>query len=207
MSQEEPNKHLRRTSPEPHAPQPRAASDGGARVPPESSAAAAPSEPSDTDLPEQLQTPDHPMPPWVQKGATRSPSSVTGQVLRIGGDFGNLARRNTLVVDKTLIYKALINSLDKVICVCLPHRFGKTFNIWIVEEFFNVVTSSDVKSVDGIIDLAAGRKKRFKLFDKSLLYTTEPKFFVLTLKLMRMTGYRQKFSSKSQLLRRAAADC
>ncbi|KAJ2862263.1 hypothetical protein GGH94_004374 [Coemansia aciculifera] len=154
---QEPNKCLCRTSPEPHAPQPRATSDGKVCTPPENSVATAASKPLGTDLPKQPQTPDCPMPLWVQKGTTRSPSRVTGQMLRVGGNFGNLARRNTLVVDKTLICKALIDSLDGAICICLPRHFGKTFNLLIVEGVFKVVTSSDVKPADGTVDLAAGR--------------------------------------------------
>ncbi|KAJ2037671.1 hypothetical protein H4S04_008520, partial [Coemansia sp. S16] len=52
-----------------------------------------------------------------------------------------------------------------------------TFNLSIVEEFFNVVTSNDVKPVDGTVDLEAGRTERLKLFEESLLYTTEREFF------------------------------
>ncbi|KAJ2064573.1 hypothetical protein GGI17_000900 [Coemansia sp. S146] len=98
-------------------------------------------------------------------------------MIRFGGDFGRIARKNGLIVDKTLLCKALIDCPVETICICLPRRFGKMFNLSIVEEFFNVVTSSDVKPVDGTIDLAAGRAERFKLFEKSLLQTTKPKFF------------------------------
>ncbi|KAJ2058657.1 Cytoplasmic GTPase/eEF2-like protein (ribosomal biogenesis) [Coemansia sp. S2] len=95
----------------------------------------------------------------------------------VGGDFGHIARKNGLIVDKTLICKALIDYNVEAICVCLPRRFGKTFNLSIVEEFFNVVTSNDVKPVDGTVDLEAGRTERLKLFEESLLYTTEREFF------------------------------
>ncbi|KAJ2100423.1 hypothetical protein GGI16_003718, partial [Coemansia sp. S142-1] len=52
-----------------------------------------------------------------------------------------------------------------------------TFNLSIVEEFFNVVTSNDVKPVDGAVGLEVGRTERLKLFEEFLLHTTEREFF------------------------------
>ncbi|KAJ2046169.1 Cytoplasmic GTPase/eEF2-like protein (ribosomal biogenesis) [Coemansia sp. S16] len=95
----------------------------------------------------------------------------------VGGDFGHIARKNGLIVDKMLICKALIDYNVEAICVCLPRRFGKTFNLSIVEEFFNVVTSNDVKPVDGAFDLEASRTERLKLFEEFLLHTTERELF------------------------------
>ncbi|KAJ2835220.1 hypothetical protein FBU31_001682 [Coemansia sp. 'formosensis'] len=172
-----PSKRLRRSSFESQI-QPQATSDGELGAPSESSTAAAITRaPRDTIPSEPPQTPNHGMPPWVQAGVTRSPSSVTGNQLQANGDFGCIARNNGLIVDKTRLCKALFDCNAKVVCVCLPRRFGKTFNLSIVEEFFNVITNNDIKPVDGSIDTEAGRAERMKLFEKSLLLTTESEFF------------------------------
>ncbi|KAJ2252102.1 hypothetical protein GGI13_003473 [Coemansia sp. RSA 455] len=179
MSQKGPNKRPRCASPEPFAQHQAAPDNGirGVRLPLDSRAVADASEHQDDVLPEQPHTPDRPMPPWIQKGATRSPSSVTGQMLRVGGDFGHIARKNGLIVDRTLICKALIDCDVEVICVCLPRRFEEFLNDRKVERLFNVVTSNDVKPVDGTVDLEAGRTERLKLFEESLLHTTERELF------------------------------
>ncbi|KAJ2814982.1 hypothetical protein FBU31_007098 [Coemansia sp. 'formosensis'] len=122
--------------------------------------------PPDTVPSELPQIPNHGMPLWVLAGVTRSPSSVTGNQLQVGGDFGCIARNNGLIVDKTRLCKALFDCKIEAICVCLPRRFGKTFNLSIVEEFFNVVTNNDIKPVDGSIDIEAGQAERMKLFEK-----------------------------------------
>ncbi|KAJ2641211.1 hypothetical protein IW137_003167, partial [Coemansia sp. RSA 1287] len=61
--------------------------------------------------------------------------------------------------------------------VCLPSHFGKTFNLSVIEEFFNVVTCQDAEPVNGSIDKAAGRANRMKLFKDSLLREENPEFF------------------------------
>ncbi|KAJ2282961.1 hypothetical protein GGH14_001224 [Coemansia sp. RSA 370] len=61
--------------------------------------------------------------------------------------------------------------------VCLPSHFGKTFNLSVIEEFFNVVTCKDAKLVDGSVDKAAGRANRMVLFKDTLLREENPEFF------------------------------
>ncbi|KAJ2889278.1 hypothetical protein GGI21_006635, partial [Coemansia aciculifera] len=122
-------------------------------------------------------TPDHHQPAWVAAGVHKSPSKASGKKLWIGGDFGRIARKNGLIVDKTLMCKLLVDNISEAICICLPRRFGKTFSLSIIEEFFNVVHGNDVDPVDGLIDIVAPPASRLKLFEDSLLWKDERAFF------------------------------
>ncbi|KAJ1987663.1 hypothetical protein GGI25_005655 [Coemansia spiralis] len=106
-----------------------------------------------------------------------SPSKVSGSKIIIGIDFGNMARETGLIVDKTLVCKAFLTSALTPLCICLPRRFGKTFNLSIIEEFFNVANASDAAPVNGHLDEQACRLSRGKLFEDSLLRTEESEFF------------------------------
>ncbi|KAI9506485.1 hypothetical protein BX070DRAFT_242958 [Coemansia spiralis] len=106
-----------------------------------------------------------------------SPSKVSGSKIITGIDFGTMARKTGLIVDKTLVCKAFLASALTPLCICLPRRFGKTFNLSIIEEFFNVVNASDAAPADGHLDEQACRLSRRKLFEDSLLRTEESEFF------------------------------
>ncbi|KAJ2003257.1 hypothetical protein GGI04_003033 [Coemansia thaxteri] len=106
-----------------------------------------------------------------------SPTKVAGSRVSVGGDFGTIARRDGLIVDKTPLCYRLFEDVNEAACVCLPRRFGKTFNLSIVEEFFNVVAVDDVRSPSGRVDAVAGKAARFELFENSLLLTEHPEFF------------------------------
>ncbi|KAJ2008221.1 hypothetical protein H4R26_000341 [Coemansia thaxteri] len=111
------------------------------------------------------------MPARMREHIRMSPTKVAGSRVSVGGDFGTIARRDGLIVDKTPLY------VNEAACVCLPRRFGKTFNLSIVEEFFNVVAVDDVRSPSGRVDAVAGKAARFELFENSLLLTEHPEFF------------------------------
>ncbi|KAI8317858.1 hypothetical protein GQ54DRAFT_315080 [Martensiomyces pterosporus] len=76
-------------------------------------------------------------------------SKVSGTRIQTGSDFGVMARNTDIIVDKTLICKALVKRGGAPVDVCLPRRFGKTFNLSIIEEFLNVANSSDPHPVGG----------------------------------------------------------
>ncbi|KAJ2661183.1 hypothetical protein IW148_003450 [Coemansia sp. RSA 1199] len=126
-----------------------------------------------------LQTPlnNHNLPQQVVQQASSSSTKAHGTIIDVTGDFGTIARQGGLVLDKSLICKALLDTPSAPIRVCLPRRFGKTFNLSVIEEFFNVVTCKDAEPVDGSIDEAAGRANRMKLFKDSLLHEEYPEFF------------------------------
>ncbi|KAI8317996.1 hypothetical protein GQ54DRAFT_336526, partial [Martensiomyces pterosporus] len=81
-----------------------------------------------------------------------APSKVSGTRIQTGSDFGVMARNTGIIVDKTLICKAFLKPGRAPVCVCLPRRFGKTFDLSTIEEFLNVVNSSDAHPMDGHID-------------------------------------------------------
>ncbi|KAJ1850678.1 hypothetical protein LPJ76_006365, partial [Coemansia sp. RSA 638] len=113
----------------------------------------------------------------ILQRANSSPTKVHGTIINETGDFGRIFRRGGIVLDKSLLCKALFDTSSAPIRVCLPRRFGKTFNLSVIEEFFNVVTCKDAEPADGSIDEAAGRANRMKLFDDSLLRGEHPEFF------------------------------
>ncbi|KAJ2160510.1 hypothetical protein GGF46_002210 [Coemansia sp. RSA 552] len=107
----------------------------------------------------------------------RSSLKVHGDRIRTGGDFGATIRRNGIVVDKSLICRVFWEDRAKAVCVHLPRRFGKTFNLSIIEEFFNVVTMRDMPRGSASFDKELGKAARRELFDQSLLETEAPRFF------------------------------
>ncbi|KAI8318563.1 hypothetical protein GQ54DRAFT_300198, partial [Martensiomyces pterosporus] len=60
------------------------------------------------------------------------------------------------------------------VCVSLRRRFGKTFNLSTIEEFLNVVNSSDAHPVNGQMDEQACHWAREGLFEGTLLEEREP---------------------------------
>ncbi|KAI9506468.1 hypothetical protein BX070DRAFT_259824 [Coemansia spiralis] len=105
------------------------------------------------------------------------PSKVSGSKIITGIDFGTMARKTGLIVDKTLVCKAFLASAPTPLWICLPRRFGKSFSLSLIEEFFNVVNASDAAPADGHLDEQACRLSRRKLFEDSLLRTEESEFF------------------------------
>ncbi|PIA14254.1 hypothetical protein COEREDRAFT_82915 [Coemansia reversa NRRL 1564] len=99
-----------------------------------------------------------------------------------------LYSRNTLVVDKTLICKAFLETEHKNIRICVPECFGKTFNLSVIADFFNVITKHDMPRSDNAIiykhhkssavfDSSVAQDNRMKLFEGSLLLQEQPNFF------------------------------
>ncbi|KAJ2277953.1 hypothetical protein EV176_001940, partial [Coemansia sp. RSA 451] len=119
---------------------------------------------------------NHNLPQQVVQQASSSPVKVHGTIINVSGDFGRVARQGGIVLDKSLLCKALFDT-PAPIRVCLPRRFGKTFNLSVIEEFFNVITCQDAEPVNGSIDKAAGRANRMELFKDSLLRGEHPEFF------------------------------
>ncbi|KAJ2495594.1 hypothetical protein GGH96_006337, partial [Coemansia sp. RSA 1972] len=113
----------------------------------------------------------------ILQRATSSPTKVHGNIINVSGDFGTVSRHRGIVLDKSLLCKALFDTSLAPIRVCLPRRFGKTFNLSVIEEFFNVVTCKDAEPVNGSIDEAAGRANRMELFKDSILRGEHPEFF------------------------------
>ncbi|KAJ2131069.1 hypothetical protein GGF48_001732, partial [Coemansia sp. RSA 921] len=130
----------------------------------------------DTELILQMPLNNHNLPQQVVQQASSSPVKVHGTIINVSGDFGRVARQGGIVLDKSLLCKALFDT-PAPIRVCLPRRFGKTFNLSVIEEFFNVITCQDAEPVNGSIDKAAGRANRMELFKDSLLRGEHPEFF------------------------------
>ncbi|KAJ1718091.1 hypothetical protein LPJ61_006868, partial [Coemansia biformis] len=72
-----------------------------------------------------------------------SPTKVTGQRFKAGGGFLEISDGGGFIVDKSLLCKAFLECEDDVVRVCLPRRFGKSFNLGVLAAFFNVVTVND----------------------------------------------------------------
>ncbi|KAJ1732079.1 hypothetical protein LPJ61_002218 [Coemansia biformis] len=82
------------------------------------------------------------------------------------------------VVDKSLLCKAFLESHCTAPRVCLPRRFGKSFNLSVLERFFNVVTVHDCPDIGAENpDLDEARRRRERLFAGSLLKQNHPEFF------------------------------
>ncbi|KAI8318302.1 hypothetical protein GQ54DRAFT_336355 [Martensiomyces pterosporus] len=97
------------------------------------------------------------------------PSKVPGTRIQTGSDFGVMARNTDIIVDKTLICKAFVKRGRAPVCVCLPKRYGKTFNLSISEKLLNVANSSDAHPMDGQIGIPDGEHRR--AWDDMLLTT------------------------------------
>ncbi|KAJ2845037.1 hypothetical protein IWW36_004950, partial [Coemansia brasiliensis] len=114
-----------------------------------------------------------------------SPPKAYGSKINVNGDFGTVARGNGVVLDKSLLCKALFDAGRTAICVCLPRRFGKTFNLSVLEEFFNVLHGDDAAVVNGAIDKKAAHHNRdmaldlYKLLQSTLVDTFCGKCIVL----------------------------
>lgn len=65
------------------------------------------------------------------------------RILPIGNDdFRKLRENGSYYVDKTLMIKDFINMKDEVALIARPRRFGKTLNMTMLKEFFDIETDS-----------------------------------------------------------------
>ncbi len=65
------------------------------------------------------------------------------RILPIGNDdFRKLRENGSYYVDKTLMIKDFIETKDEVALIARPRRFGKTLNMTMLKEFFDIETDS-----------------------------------------------------------------
>ncbi|KAJ2696422.1 hypothetical protein H4R19_005744, partial [Coemansia spiralis] len=102
---------------------------------------------------------------------------ASGSQFVTGGDFPETLEGRGFIVDKSLLCKALLDSGKKAMRICLPRRFGKSFGLSVIAEFFNVVTIHDVTGGAGADGLDAAKARREEMFRGSLLKTSHPAFF------------------------------
>lgn len=57
-------------------------------------------------------------------------------------DFRKLRENNAYYADKTLMIKDFIEMQDEVALVTRPRRFGKTINVTMLREFFDITKDS-----------------------------------------------------------------
>ncbi len=74
--------------------------------------------------------------------------------LPIGNDdFAEVRRNNSYYVDKSLLIRDFIDMNDKVALIARPRRFGKTLNMTMIREFFDITKdSSDIFEGLAIMD-------------------------------------------------------
>ncbi len=65
------------------------------------------------------------------------------KALPIGSDsFREIRKADKYYIDKTLMIKDFIESDDKVALICRPRRFGKTLNMTMIRDFFDITQDS-----------------------------------------------------------------
>lgn len=82
---------------------------------------------------------------WYDNGKEkRWGDNVEGrQTLPIGNDdFAEVRRDNSYYVDKSLMIKEFLDMNDKVALIARPRRFGKTLNMTMLREFFDITKDS-----------------------------------------------------------------
>ncbi|KAJ2771920.1 hypothetical protein IWQ56_001594 [Coemansia nantahalensis] len=104
------------------------------------------------------------------------PARVVGERVHGGDDVLCVFRRNGIIVDKTLVCKELLETPADAVRICLPRRFGKSFNLSVIEHFFNLVTVNDCLGHPGEPGLDAARDRRRQLFRGSLFEQFHPDF-------------------------------
>ena len=55
-----------------------------------------------------------------------------------GGDFEELVKQSTIIVDKTLFIKQIIESEDEVSLIVMPRRWGKSLNLDMLRRFLEI---------------------------------------------------------------------
>ncbi|KAJ2774058.1 hypothetical protein IWQ57_000999 [Coemansia nantahalensis] len=93
-----------------------------------------------------------------------------------GSTFLETLAEKGFIVDKSLTCKALLETPGSAVRICLPRRFGKTFNLWAIAQFFNPVTANECRGGTEKSHFDAARNKRRKLFCESLLEQEHPDF-------------------------------
>ncbi|KAJ1719412.1 hypothetical protein LPJ61_006311 [Coemansia biformis] len=111
-------------------------------------------------------------------GTSGLPTKVTGQRFKVGGGFLGISDGGGFIVDKSLLCKAFLEGKEDVVRVCLPRRFGKSFNLGVLAEFFNVVTVNDCPPDTDEPTLDLTRELRERRFADSLLKQNHPEFFM-----------------------------
>ncbi|KAJ1841007.1 hypothetical protein LPJ70_004397, partial [Coemansia sp. RSA 2708] len=102
--------------------------------------------------------------------------------------FGKAMRGDHIVVDKTLVCKAFFDTEHKLVRVCAPTAFGKTYNLSIIRKFFGVFTRHDMPARGSYVrwngddpanklDPKLARAEKMNLFKATLLYQQAPAFF------------------------------
>ncbi|KAJ2774851.1 hypothetical protein IWQ56_000392 [Coemansia nantahalensis] len=93
-----------------------------------------------------------------------------------GSTFLKTLADDGFIVDKSLTCKALLETPEDAVRICLPRRFGKSFNLSVIEQFFNPVTVHECRDGTGKPDFDAARDDRRQLFRRSLLGKRYPEF-------------------------------
>lgn len=63
--------------------------------------------------------------------------------LPIGNDdFAEVRRQNLYFIDKSLMIRDFLDTGDKVTLITRPRRFGKTLNMTMLREFFDITKDS-----------------------------------------------------------------
>ncbi|KAJ1718677.1 hypothetical protein LPJ61_006518 [Coemansia biformis] len=93
------------------------------------------------------------------------------------GGFLETSDGGGFLVDKSLLCKAFLECGSYVVRVSLPPRFGKSFNLSVLEQFFDVVTVNDCPQRTEEPNLDAARELRERRFANSLLKQRHPEFF------------------------------
>ncbi|KAJ2709421.1 hypothetical protein H4R19_004258, partial [Coemansia spiralis] len=113
--------------------------------------------------------PELPPKPCKRMARAPLPAQVVGNDIIVGSDFLSTLAGGGFIVDKSLICKVLLAKLGSALRICLPRRFGKSFNLAVIAQFFNPVTVHDWKGYAGKPDFDAARERRRQLFTNSFL--------------------------------------
>ena len=55
-----------------------------------------------------------------------------------GGDYEELVKKSTIIIDKTLFIKQIIESEDKVSLIAMPRKWGKSLNLDMLRRFLEI---------------------------------------------------------------------
>ncbi|KAJ1718346.1 hypothetical protein LPJ61_006680, partial [Coemansia biformis] len=111
-----------------------------------------------------------------QMGNSSLPAKATGRGF-IEGGFLETSEGGGFRVDKSLLCRVFLECESYVVRVSLPPRFGKSFNLSVLEQFFNVVTMNDCPQGTEEPNLDAACELRERRFANSLLKQRHPEFF------------------------------
>ncbi|KAJ1724651.1 hypothetical protein LPJ61_005713, partial [Coemansia biformis] len=111
------------------------------------------------------------------KGTSSLPVNVTGRRFIGGVGFLETSDGDGFIVDKSLLCKAFLECGEDVVCISLPRRFGKSFNMGVLAEFFNAVTVNDCPPGTKKPTLDLARELRERRFADSLLKQNHLEFY------------------------------